>query len=340
MTTVNRRRLLTALALGGAGALAACASGTAARSRSASPGSGGTDALTLGLTYTPNIQFAPAYLALRNGDYAANVALRHHGAQEGLFDALLAGTEHAVVAGGDEAAVAASNGRELVVIGGYYQRYPVQVIVSQDSPVTTLADLRGRTVGLPGRSGETWYGLRLALDTAGLSQDDVTVQETGYTQVSALMTGKVDAIVGFSNNDAVQLGQAGFPVRGLDVAQTVPLLGASIVTSASVLAARREELADAVVATARGMSAFVEDPDAAVEAARAYVPDLVDATQAARAREVAVATAALIKPDEGSVIGALDRELVTSMVSFLGSHQLLGDTAVTSETICDPLLTV
>ena len=95
MTTVNRRRLLTALALGGAGALAACASGTAARSRSASPGSGGTDALTLGLTYTPNIQFAPAYLALRNGDYAANVALRHHGAQEGLFDALLAGPEHA-----------------------------------------------------------------------------------------------------------------------------------------------------------------------------------------------------------------------------------------------------
>ena len=118
------------------------------------------------------------------------------------------------------------------------------------------------------------------------------------------------------------------------------LLGASIVTSASVLAARRAELADAVVATARGMSAFVEDPDAAVEAARAYVPDLVDATQAAHAREVAVATAALIKPDEGSVIGALDRELVTSMVSFLGSHQLLGDTAVTSETICDPLLTV
>ena len=43
---------------------------------------------------------------------------------------------------------------------------------------------------------------------------------------------------------------------------------------------------------------------------------------------------------KGSVVGGLDRELVTSMVSFLGSHQLLGDTAVTSETICDPLLTV
>mgnify|MGYP000931302356 CR=1 FL=1 len=340
MNPPSRRSILSAVSVTAlTGILTACGSGTGARKASAGA-SGGTGDLVIGLTYTPNIQFAPAYLALRNGDYAANVALRHHGAQEGLFDALLAGTEHAVVAGGDEAAVAASNGRELVVIGGYYQRYPVQVIVSQDSPVTTLADLRGRTVGLPGRSGETWYGLRLALDTAGLSQDDVTVQETGYTQVSALMTGKVDAIVGFSNNDAVQLGQAGFPVRGLDVAQTVPLLGASIVTSASVLAARRAELADAVVATARGMSAFVEDPDAAVEAARAYVPDLVDATQAAHAREVAVATAALIKPDEGSVIGALDRELVTSMVSFLGSHQLLGDTAVTPETICDPLLTV
>ena len=67
--------------------------------------------------------------------YADGTQLRHHGAQEGQFEALLAGTEHLVAAGGDEAAVAASNGSDLVIVGGYYQRYPACLIVPQDSPI-------------------------------------------------------------------------------------------------------------------------------------------------------------------------------------------------------------
>ena len=89
--------------------------------------------MVIGLTYTPNIQFAPFYLALSSGQYSSGVSLRHHGDQEGLFDALLAGTEQVVVAGADEAVVAASNGNGLVVIGGFYQRYPGCIIVPEDS---------------------------------------------------------------------------------------------------------------------------------------------------------------------------------------------------------------
>lgn len=324
--TTSRRRLLAGgLALGAGGLLAACSSGTASRAAS-----GAAQGLTLGLTYTPNIQFAPFYLAQSQGKYAPSVELRHHGAQEGLFDALQAGTEQLVVAGADEAVVAASNGSDLVVVGGYYQAYPVCIIVPQDSPITTPADLAGRTVGLPGRLGENWYGLQLAMDGAGLTEEDLTIQEIGYTQQAALVGGKVDAIIGYSNNDAVQISQSGTPVRTIAVAEDIPLIGASLVTSRAVLQERREDLADAVTASTEGMAAFVKDPDAAVKAAAAHVPDLVDATRAAHAREVAVATGELIRPSSATVIGELSHDRVATMVDFLAGHGLLGPTPVSA----------
>ena len=185
---LSRRHLLASgLVLSGTGVLAACSS------QASSP-------LTIGLTYTPNIQFAPFYMAKKDSKYASGVNLRHHGAQEGLFDALLSGKEQLVVAGADEAVVAASNGSDLVVVGGYYQSYPACLIVPEGSAIKAPADLKGKTVGTPGRKGETWYALQLAMDTASLSESDLTIQDIGYTQQAALVGGKVDAVVGFSNN--------------------------------------------------------------------------------------------------------------------------------------------
>ena len=265
------------------------------------------------------------------------MSLRHHGEQEGRFDALLAGTEQLVVAGADEAVVAASNGNDLVVIGGFYQRYPGCVIVPEDSEMTDLAALRGRTIGTPGNSGETWYSLLVALSTAGLGQDDVTIQEIGYTQQAALASGKVDAVVGYSNNDAVQLAQNGTAVRTLAIGEDVPLVGASLITSSDALSTRRDELAEVVAASATGMTSFIDDPDAAVEATEEYVPDLADTTQAAHAREVAVATGDLVRGDGTRDIGSVRVEDIAPMIDFLSSHGLLGEEEVRDSDVCVPL---
>lgn len=332
---LTRRGLLTtALGTGAAVLLASCSSGTASRSQESATAS---DGLVIGMTYTPNVQFAPFYMADDAGEYADGVSLRHHGAQEGQFDALLAGTEHLVVASADEAVVAASNGNELVIVGGYYQRYPGCLIVPEDSAIRTPADLKGHSLGVPGRTGSTWFTVQLALDTAALSEDDVDVQEIGYTQQAALMGGKVDAIAGFANNDAVQLAQNGMKVRTIDVAPQVPLVGASLVTTRALLTSRRDELSAAVAASVAGMERFVADPDGAVDATRAYVTDLVDETQAANAREVAIATAALVRPSADAVIGSLVPEHVGEMIDFLAGHGLLGATTPGTDDVCDPL---
>ena len=334
---LSRRRLLAGgLTLTGAGALAACSSGTASRAASASAAGG---ALTIGLTYTPNIQFAPFYMAKNDGTYATNVTLHHHGAQDGLFDALQSGHEQLVVAGADEAVVATSNGSDLVVVGGYYQSYPACLIVPESSPIKAPADLKGKTVGTPGRKGETWYALQLAMSTASLTESDLTIQDIGYTQQAALVGGKVDAVVGFSNNDAIQIRQAGTPVRTIQVADRIPLVGVSLVTTRSLLDSRHQDLETVVKASIKGMTAFVKDPDAAVEATKDHMDDLkVDQTQAKRAREVAVATGKLVSGDGSHPIGSVRVDDVAAMIEFLTSHKLLGDKKTPKAVeVCVPL---
>ena len=333
---LSRRRLLAGgLALTGAGALAACSSGTASRAASASAAGG---ALTIGLTYTPNIQFAPFYMAKKDGTYAANVTLHHHGAQDGLFDALQSGQEQLVIAGADEAVVATSNGSDLVIVGGCYQSYPACLIVPESSSIKAPADLKGKTVGTPGRKGETWYALQLAMSTASLTESDLTIQDIGYTQQAALVGGKVDAVVGFSNNDAVQIKQAGTAVRTIQPAESIPLIGVSLVTTRKLLDSRRQDLQAAVKASVEGMTSFVKDPDAAVEATKEYVQDLVDSTQAANAREVAVATGKLVSGEGKAAVGSVRVDDFTPMIEFLASHKILGDkkTPKAAE-VCVPL---
>ena len=70
---ISRRQAVSLFGLAAGGvALGACSSGTASKSKT------GAQALTIGLTYTPNIQFAPFYLAQANKQYADSVKLRHH----------------------------------------------------------------------------------------------------------------------------------------------------------------------------------------------------------------------------------------------------------------------
>jgi len=234
--------------------------------------------------------------------------------------------------------VATSSGSDLVVVGGYYQSYPACLIVPEGSAIKAPADLKGKTVGTPGRKGETWYALQLAMDTASLSESDLTIQDIGYTQQAALVGGKVDAVVGFSNNDAVQIKQAGTAVRTIQPAESIPLIGVSLVTTRKLLDSRRQDLQAAVKASVEGMTAFVKDPDAAVEATKEYVQDLVDSTQAANAREVAVATGKLVSGEGKAAVGSVRVDDFTPMIEFLASHKILGDkkTPKAAE-VCVPL---
>src|SRR5689334_1993486 len=75
------------------------------------------NSLTVGLTYIPDIQFAPFYVAQSLGYYKAaglDVTLRRHGASEDEFGALISGKENLIFAGGDETLQARAQGQDIV----------------------------------------------------------------------------------------------------------------------------------------------------------------------------------------------------------------------------------
>lgn len=312
------KRLLLALTAALAVALVGCSATPAPSSSAAAP--------TIGLSYIPNVQFSPFYAAMTDGSYVkagVNPTLRHHGTSEGLFTALTTGGEQFVVAGGDEVLQARSQGMNLVTVAAYYHAYPVQIIVTNTSPITTLAALKGHTIGLPGKYGESWFALLVALKSAGLTEADVTIKEIGYTQVAALSTGKVDAIVGFSNNDAVQFDLAGTPIRSIPIATgTVPLVSASLVTTADYAAAHPDVVKAVVAGTLAGVSSVVADQNHALAVSASYIPDLGTPAGAKAAQATLAATVPLWTAKGGVVSGKLDAAQWAAMADFMAQQGL------------------
>lgn len=321
---MHRRTLLTAsAALPLAAGLAACQQDRPGPARTGAPTPGGTRT-TIGLSYIPNIQFAPFYTGVATGAFAARgVApqLRHHGGNEGLFTALASGAEQFVIAGGDEMVQARDQGMDLVAVASYYRAYPVTILVKEASPIRTPADLAGRSVGVPGRYGETWFGLRVALADAGLGEDRVRVTEIGYTQQAALTTDKVDAVVGFSNNDAVQFALAGVGVRQVPLAPTVPLVSIALVTTRAVLERDRALARGVAESLLGGIEHVVADPAAAIEHAKQYVPTLAQEQQRTAARATLDATLPLWVPG-GRASGRLDPDQWQAMTAFMAAQGL------------------
>ena len=324
-TPMQRRHLL----LAGLGVLATGLVGCSSTPDPSSTPSARTQT-TIGLTYIPNVQFAPFYVAVDQGLFMANgvdATLRHHGASEGLFTAIAADQEQFVIAGGDELVQAVSNGVDLVAVAAYFQAYPVVVIVPASSPAQSMGDLKGKKVGVPGRYGESWFGLQVALKNAGLTTEDIQVVEIGYTAQAALSTGKVDAVVGFSNNDSVQFGLAGIATRDITIGDDVPLVSIVLATTRALLDSKPDLVKSVATSMVAGIRAVVDDHEAALTATQTRVPGLSEDAARASALATLEATVPLFTgraaATSDAVTGKLDPASWSAMTTFMDAQGFL-----------------
>lgn len=299
--------------------LAGCGAGTDANPGETDVATGADrPALTMGLTYTPDVQFAPFYVAEERGYFeeaGVDVTLRHHGASEGLFTAALSGQEDMVVAGGDEMLQAVAEGAELVSTATLYQDYPVALVVPADSEIGSVQDLPGHTVGVPGEFGQTWFGLQVLLESLGDQAEQVQVETIGFTQIGALVSGEVDAVMGFVNNEPVALEQQGTAARTIGLGEDVPLVGISLIATGQAMQDDPEAVQAVTDAVLRAVADIVADPQVAVDAAAEHVPDLD--TEQGRATALATVEATVPLYGAGEQIGAVDAERWKAMATFM-----------------------
>ena len=301
---------------------------------------GDPKSVTIGLTYVPNIQFAPFYVADSLGYYkdaGLKVTFHHHGASEDEFGALVGGKEDMIFAGGDEMLQAQSRGVPVVYLDQVFTQYPVALIVPADSPIKTAADLRGHSVGVPGAYGATYIGLLALLQQGGLTQKDVNIQTIGYTQLPALMGKKVDAVMGYLNNEAVQFNKANFATRTIPVGDTQPLISNGLGALQKEIDANPDVMKAVIAATQKGVDYVAAHPDKAVTISAKYVPDLKDSKNAADALDVLNATIPLMKQTSGTA-GATDSNAWTSMAKFLQDNGQLEKSVDTSKVFSNDYL--
>jgi NitT/TauT family transport system substrate-binding protein len=148
------------------------------------------------------------------------------------------------------------------------------LIVPADSPIKTVEDLKGHSIGVPGPFGATYTGLLALLYHAHLSLSDVNVQSIGFNQVSALLQHHVDAVMGYSNNEPLQLERGGLKVRAFVASDYQPLVSNSILVTEQMYHDQPQVVKNFVQATLKGLQAVLDNPCAAVDASKSYVPGM------------------------------------------------------------------
>lgn len=244
----------------------------------ATPESASLTKIRLPMGYIPDPQYAPFYVAVDRGYYAAaglEIEFDYSFETDGV--ALVGANElpFAIVSG-EQAILARAQGVPVVYVLEWFQNFPIAIVSKASANITTPQDLIGRTVGLPFFFGASYVGYVGLLSANGIAQDQVNATEIGFTQVESLLTDQVEAVVGYANNEPVQLQARGEAINVLYVSDYVNLVANGIITNETTIAENPDLVQRFVDATLRGLADTLADPAAAYQVSKKHVDGLDD----------------------------------------------------------------
>lgn len=231
--------------------------------------------VSLAMTYIPNVQFAPWYVAEEKGFFQ----------EEGLkvnfdyrmdIDALqLVGAGHLdfAVAGGDQVITARSQGIPVTYVLSLFTKFPPSVVALEEAGINKPQDLQGKKVGLP-LYGTSLLGTKAILKAAGVKESDVELVDIGYTQIASLTQGKVDAVVVFTNNEPQKLRAEGYRITEIPSWEYFSLVGHGLITGEKQISSFPQRVEAMVRATRKGMQYTLAYPEEAFAITLSYLPEL------------------------------------------------------------------
>jgi NitT/TauT family transport system substrate-binding protein len=240
--------------------------------------SGPVTAVRLPMGYIPDPQYAPFYVAKDKGYFREagfEVEFDYSFETDGV--ALVgAGELPFAIVSGDQVILARAQDLPVVYVMEWFQRFPIAVISKVEAGIERPEDLAGRTVGLPGFFGASYVGYAGLLEAAGLSQDDVNATDIGFTQVETLLADQADAVVGYANNEPLQLQALGQDINVIYVADEVDMVANGLITNEATIAANPDQVRRFVGAILKGLADTLADPHEAFEISKKYVEGLDD----------------------------------------------------------------
>jgi len=173
------------------------------------------------------------------------------------------GTDDIGISHQPQVVLAKEKGAPIVAVGSLISQPTIAMIWLDKSKIHDVADLKGKTIGIPGLSFQELF-LRSFLSRGGLTLRDVKVKRVWYNAVPRLVEGRVDAIFGVNSNaEGVRLKMRGLhPVITSFAALGFPAYDELVVIVRSDRLTEDPLAFRALMsAIARGTAAAMEDPD-------------------------------------------------------------------------------
>ncbi len=272
------------LGLAGLALLTACGGAATASSPTSAvtPAPAGTASnlrhIRLPMGFTPSVQFAPFYVAVDKGYFAAEGLAIDFDYSYETNGVQLVGAGHLpfAIVSGEQVLLARAQSLPVVYVMAWFQKFPVAVIAKASTGIKTPADLRGKHIGTPELAGANFIGLRALLAKAGVAAADVTISDIGFNQATALQAGQVDAAVVYANNEPIRLAAQSEQLNTINVADYVSLAANGILTNEDTIAKDPSLIRAFLRAFAHGLTDSIADPAAAYTISKKYVTNLTD----------------------------------------------------------------
>jgi putative hydroxymethylpyrimidine transport system substrate-binding protein len=326
------RRLAAALLALAAVALAACGERT---EPTAAPAQ---HRLTVLLDWLPNADHAPIYAAQATGAFrraGLEVRLQTPSDATTPLKLLAAGRVDLAITYEPELLLSRDKGQKLVGVGALVQR-PLSSLISLRGKVKTPRDLDGKTVGVTGLPSDE-ASLRAILAAAGVDRKRVKTVTVGFNLVPALLSKKVDAVLGaYWNVEAVELA------RQHKDPSVIRLDEAGVPTYDELVFAARQDYAGEqgevirrfMQALSRGAEAMRADPQVAVDALVSANKDLDRDTELAQVRK----TLPAFLPPAGKPFGWMDPVAWNRYGQWMYNGKLLANPPNAARALTDEFL--
>ena len=260
--------------VGGIGALLTATTGfvTEAFAQAAAP-----TKITFQLNFAPGGYHAGFPMALARGyykDVGLDVTIEAGNGSQVTAQLVAAGKADLAYADAAPVMKLISSGAKMKILATIFQGNPNQVTALKKTNLKSVADLKGRSLGMPS-SGSQPSMFPLVMAATGLKEGDIKiVNMPGDSLVAALMQGIVDTIAGSVDSYSLTLKSLGAETTDfLFIDNGAPTVSTSIIASDSYLAQKPEVVKAFVAASLKGWYAAIDDPAAAVVELKKLFPD-------------------------------------------------------------------
>jgi putative hydroxymethylpyrimidine transport system substrate-binding protein len=285
---------------------------------------GGSKRVELMLDYFPNADHAGIYAAQAAGHFeqaGLDVEIRQPPDPSAPIKQVAAGNVDLAISYEPEVFRARDLGLRVVSIAAIVQEPLTSIISLPKAKIRRPADLKGKTVGTAGIDYQTAY-LETILAEAGVNTDAAKERNVGFNLTPALLTGKVDAVLGaFWNYEGTELRMKGKrpQIIRMDEAGVPSYDELVLVANADALERDGGKLRAFIGALSRGTRDLREDPDEAIEGLLEANPDLDPELQ----RAVVKVTLPLFFPPQGKPYGWQDPDQWDSFSAWMADSDLL-----------------